>query len=69
MRKTALNALLLSFALASAGCATKSPPYTPPACPQAPPLPASLTQPLNAERTLSRLLLESEPAAMQSSGD
>lgn len=69
MRKTAPTALLLIFVLASAGCATKSPPYTPPVCPQAPPLPASLTQPLNAEQSLSRLLLESEPAAMQSSED
>lgn len=69
MRKTALTALLLTCALATAGCATKSPPYTPPVCPQAPPLPASLTQPLNAERTLSRLLLESEPAVTPSSGD
>ncbi len=69
MRRTGPNALLLICCLVSAGCATKSPPYTPPACPKPPPLPASLTQPLNAEQTLSRLLLESEPAAMPSSED
>ena len=69
MHKLLLTGLLLTCALVSAGCATKSPPYTPPVCPQMPPLPASLTQPLNAEQTLSRLLLESEPAAMPSSED
>lgn len=64
-----LRLALLIFSLAISGCATKSPPYTPPICPQAPPLPSSLTQPLNAEQRLSQLLLESDPRPMQSSED
>lgn len=44
-------------------CAAKSRLLQPPACPERPPLPQSLRQPLHAEQSLSRLLLESEPPA------
>ena len=57
------NAGLLTLLLGMSACATKSAPYTPPSCPQVPPLPASLTQPLNAEQSLSELLLQSGPSA------
>ena len=54
---------LLIFSLAISGCAAKSQLLQPPACPERPPLPQSLRQPLHAERSLSQLLLESEPPA------
>lgn len=67
MRKTAATAALLALSLGMSGCATKSAPYTPNACPAIPPLPASLATPLNAERRLSETLLESAPSATQGS--
>lgn len=61
--KLMLSAALLALSLALSGCVTKSARYTPPSCPVTPQLPASLTEPLNAEQSLSRLLLQSAPSA------
>ena len=58
-----LRLALVICALAISGCAAKSQLLQPPACPERPPLPQSLRQPLHAERSLSQLLLESEPPA------
>lgn len=59
--------LLLIFVLATSGCGLKSVRSPPVVCPVIPPLPANLRTPLNAEKRLSELLLESAPSATPSS--
>ena len=67
MRNVLLAGLLLTCGLGISGCATKSVRSQPVACPVIPPLPANLRQPLNAEKRISELLLESEPTATSES--
>lgn len=66
MKKPLPIALLLACSLAISACGLKSV-RSPTVCPVIPELPANLRAPLNAEQSLSGLLLESaEPATSES---
>ena len=63
MHKLPLIVLPLTFALAVSGCAANGRAAKPVVCPQPPPLPENLKQPLQAETRLRQLLFESVPSA------
>lgn len=62
MRKPLPMLSLLTFALAVSGCAANGRDAKPGVCPQPPPLPENLKQPLQAETRLRQLLFESVPS-------
>lgn len=65
MHKPLPMLLLPICALALCACAANGRNVKPVACPQVPPLPENLKQPLQAETRLRQLLFESGPSATQ----